>query len=181
MIIAAGVIGLLVLLLIYFVLRAQTLQRELALSRSSAKQSSNQVNHAYRNLVMVTESLEKVLAVRIEKAQQRRLISQQQYTVLSTLLQHFSAIIMYCCEKGATLEEALNHELRSEEIGLEEIKNIMKDMPSSVRLAWSKNSAEGFIAACQLVTASLGGKTKKKAVKRKLPKKVNMLALTQLT
>ena len=169
MIIAAGVIGLLVLLLIYFVLRAQTLQRELALSRSTAKQSSSQANYAYRNLIMVSESLEKVLAVRIENAQQRRLISQQQYAVLSTLLQHFSAIIMFCCEKGATLEEALNHELRSEDIGLEDIKNIMKEMPSSIRLAWSKNSAEGFIAACQLVTASLGGKTKKEGSEEKAP------------
>ena len=61
MIVAFGVIGVLILLLIYFVLRAQNLQKDLILSRSANKQSNSKVNYAQRNLVLVTDALEKNL------------------------------------------------------------------------------------------------------------------------
>ncbi|WP_394224262.1 hypothetical protein [Alteromonas gracilis] len=161
MIVAFGVIGLLILFLIYFVLRAQNLQKELTLSRHSNKQSTNKVNFAYRNLVLVTDALEKNLTARIESAYKSRLIDQEQYNALHALMRNFSNIVMTCCEKGMSFEESLKKALLNEEVTLEEIREVVKALPSNVRMVWSKNTADGFIAFCQAVTATVSGTTVK--------------------
>jgi hypothetical protein len=160
MIVAFSVIGLLILLLIYFVLRAQNQQKELALLRHSNKQSNNKVNYAYRNLVLVNELLEKNLVLRIESAFKSRLIDQTQYNVLHMLMRNFSNIVMGCCEKGLSFEESLNKALSYEELTLEDVKEVVKDLPSNVRMAWSKNTSDGFIAFCHAVTSAISGTTK---------------------
>ena len=126
MIVAFGVIGLLILFLIYFVLRAQNLQKELALLRHSNKQTNNKVTYAYRNLVLVTDALEKNLTARIESAYKSRLIDQTQYNALHPLMRNFSTIVMACCEKGMSFEESLNKVLLNEEVTLEEIREVVK-------------------------------------------------------
>ncbi len=160
MIVAFSVIGLLVLTLIYFVLRAQNLQKELALLRHSNKQTNNKVTYAYRNLVMVTDALEKNFTARVESAFKSRLIDQAQYNALHTLMRNFSTIVMTCCEKGFSFEESLNKVLTYEEITLEEIKEVVKGLPSNVRMVWSKNTSDGFIAFCQAATTTISGTTK---------------------
>ena len=161
MIVAFGVIGLLILFLIYFVLRAQNLQKELALLRHSNKQTNNKVTSAYRPLVLVTDALEKNLTARIESAYKSRLIDQTQYNALHPLMRNFSTIVMACCEKGMSFEESLNKVLLNEEVTLEEIREVVKALPSNVRMVWSKNTADGFIAFCQTVTATVSGTTAK--------------------
>ena len=44
---------------------------------------------------------------------------------------------------------------------LEEIREVVKAFPSNVRMVWSKNTADGFIAFCQTVTATVSGTTTK--------------------
>ncbi|GFD69024.1 hypothetical protein [Alteromonas sp. KUL106] len=100
MFVAFGVIGLLILFLIYLVLRTQNLQKELALLRHSNKQTSSKVTYAYRNLVLVTDALEKNFTSRIESDYKSRLIEQSQYQILHPLMRNFSTIVMACCEKG---------------------------------------------------------------------------------
>ncbi|WP_420934460.1 hypothetical protein ACOJR9_00295 [Alteromonas sp. A081] len=153
MIVAFGVIGVLILLLIYFVLRAQNLQKELILSRSSNKQSNSKVNYAQRNLVLVTDALEKNLTQRLQSLYKSRLINQDQYDALLPLMTFFSTIVMNCCEKGDSLEESLKKALANEEITLEGIQLTIRELPSNLRMLWSKNTADGFIAFCQAVTS----------------------------
>lgn len=153
MFVAFGVIGLLILFLIYLVLRTQNLQKELALLRHSNKQTSSKVTYAYRNLVLVTDALEKNFTSRIESDYKSRIIEQSQYQILHPLMRNFSTIVMACCEKGMSLEESLNKALLNEDVTLEDIRNIVKTLPSNARMAWSKNTADGFIAFCQTVTA----------------------------
>ena len=164
-VVAFAVMGVLLLFSVYLVLRMQNLQRELALTRTSAKQSNSKVSHAYRNLVLVTEALEKNLSTRTENAFKRRLINAQQHAAFMVLMSNFSTIVMACCEKGASLEEALNQVLKNEELSLTDLQEVLKEMPSNVRMAWSKNSADGFIAACQLITITISGTTKSAAQK----------------
>lgn len=154
MIFAFGVIGLLVLLLIYFSLHMQNMQRELSLARASAKQNNNKATHAYKNLLQVTDALQRNYLYRIDRALKSQLITQQQHDVLKPLLINFSTIVMDCCEKGATIEEALNQILTYTEISLKDIHKVIKEMPSPIRIAWSQNTMDGFIKACELITHS---------------------------
>jgi len=159
--VAFGIIGLLTLFLIYFVLRIQNLQRELALTRHSVKQSNSKVNYAYHNLVLVTDALEKAYISRIESAFKSKLIEQNQYNALHALMRNFSTVVMLCNEKGATLEEALKKALASESTSFEDVIEVVKALPSNVRMAWSKNTADGFINFCQLVTNTASGNNPK--------------------
>jgi translation initiation factor 6 (eIF-6) len=76
-------------------------------------------------------------------------------------MRNFSTIVMACCEKGMSFEESLNKVLLNEEVTLEEIREVVKALPSNVRMVWSKNTADGFIAFCQTVTATVSGTTTK--------------------
>ena len=66
---------------------------------------------------------------------------------------------MACCEKGMSLEESLNKALQNEEVTLEEIREVVKALPGNVRMVWAKNTADGFIAFCQTVTATVSATT----------------------
>ena len=76
-------------------------------------------------------------------------------------MRNFSTIVMTCCEKGMSFEESLNKVLLNEEVTLEEIREVVKALPSNVRMVWAKNTADGFIAFCQTVTATVSGTTAK--------------------
>ncbi|WP_246223139.1 hypothetical protein [Alteromonas profundi] len=162
MMVTFSVIGFLILIVGYMALRMQNMQKEITLSRSSAKQNNSKASHAYRTLVMVTEALGKNLATRIDNAFKRHLITQQQHLVLMLLMSNFSNIVMQCSEKSATVEEALSRILKTETLSFVDIQDVIKEMPSNIRVAWSKNTAEGFIAACQLITVFVTGDAAKK-------------------
>lgn len=106
MIVAFGVIGLLILFLIYFVLRAQNLQKELALSRHSNKQTNNKVTYAYRNLVLVTDALEKTL-LRVLKVPIKAALSTKLNTMRCTRLCATFQPLLWLVVKKACLLKSL--------------------------------------------------------------------------
>ncbi len=149
-----SIIGLLVIALIYFVLRAQNYQRELILARSTAKSNANRAKVAFTNMVMTTTELQNVFSQRLEAAHSKGLLKNEDYKAANTLIKHFSQIVMDCCEKGRTVEEALTRGLKNEAVSLSDIKNFIKEQPSDVRVAWSKNTPDGFITACNSLSQS---------------------------
>lgn len=164
MIVGLGsIIALLVIMLIFFVLRGQNIQRELALTRQSAKTNAKKVNYAYTSLVVVTNNLQQIFVSRVEKAHQRALISEDQYGILSILASQYSRVVMDCCEKEATVEEALKKSLKKTAVTIEEVKDIVKEFPSEVRMAWAKNTPDGFTAAMNHISQYINGKQKKSA------------------
>ncbi len=156
-----SIIAILVIMLIFFVLRGQTMQRELALTRQTAKSNAKKVNYAYTSLVVVTNNLQQIFVSRVEKAHQRGLISEDQYGVLSILANQYSRIVMDCCEKDATVEEALKKSLSKTAVSMEDVKEVVKVFPSEVRLAWSKNTPDGLTAAMNNISQYINGKQKK--------------------
>ena len=132
MIVGLGsIIALLVIMLIFFVLRGQNMQRELALTRQSAKTNAKKVNYAYTSLVVVTNNLQQIFVSRVEKAHQRALISEDQYGILSILASQYSRVVMDCCEKEATVEEALKKSLKKTAVTIEEVNAEAKTLKGS--------------------------------------------------
>ncbi|MCW8091194.1 hypothetical protein [Alteromonas sp. ASW11-130] len=143
-----SIMGVLVIALIYFVLRAQTYQRELSLVRSTAKSNAKKVNIAYTNLVMLTNELQSVFTQRLEVANSKGLLTGGNFTAAKVVIKNFSNVIMDCCEKGNTVEEAITRRLKNDSVSLIDVKNFIKEQPNDVRMSWSKNTPEGFITAC---------------------------------
>ncbi|MCW8109964.1 hypothetical protein OPS25_15770 [Alteromonas ponticola] len=149
-----SVIGILVIALIYFVLKAQTHQRELMLVRSTAKSNAKKAHIAFTNLVTLSSELQNVFSQRLEVANSKGLIVGDDFNAAKTVIKLLSDVVMDCCEKGRTVEEVLTHRLKNNNVSLKDVKNYIKGRPNDVRVSWSKNTPEGFITACNLFSQS---------------------------
>ncbi|NMH59793.1 hypothetical protein [Alteromonas ponticola] len=149
-----SIIGILVIGLIYFVLRVQTCQRELVLVRSTARMNAKKANVAFTNLVMLSTELQKVFTQRLEAANSKGLVVGDDFKAAKAVIKHFSDVVMDCCEKGSTVEEALTRRLNNSGVSMNEVKNFIKERPNDVRMSWSKNTPDGFITACNLFSQS---------------------------
>lgn len=154
MIFAFSVIGILVLALIFLVLRSQNMQKELALTRNTVKSNSKKITYAFHNLVLMSKELQKVYATRVDSAHKKGLLSGAEHGILSLIMHNFSQIVMDCCEKGDTVEEALSKALKDGDITMEHVRELIKEKPSEIRVAWCKNTVDGFMAACQGLSQS---------------------------
>lgn len=155
---AFGVMGILIFILIYFVMRAQTLQREVALSRSGLKSQTQRATVAFNSLTHVCLKLQHIYTDHIETASTKGLISTAQYQVPAFLMSHFAEIVLDCYQGGKNTEEALTRLLGPEQtLTMEDVRRFMQEQPSQIRMAWAKNTPDSFISACeQLCNQALG-------------------------
>ena len=159
--IAFSIIGILSLVLIYFVLRSQNAQRELILARSSARTSTKRVNQAFKHIMVLANEQQKEMLIKLQAAHSKGLIKTGDFQRLEVLFAQFTTIVMLCSEKGASVEAALKATLKKEEINLQDVREVVKNMPTEVRMNWSKNTCEGFVNACAAMTRTFMGKTEK--------------------
>ncbi|GGF75947.1 hypothetical protein [Alteromonas lipolytica] len=139
----------LILLLIFFGLKIQNLQKELVLSQNSLKTTTRRICDANSSMVILAQQIQSFLAERLDASHKRGLISVKNYEVLQPMFEKISAVAVYCMDKGMSVEEALNAALKDSEVTLEQIREIIKVQPSDLRVAWSKNTLDGFIIACK--------------------------------
>ena len=158
--VAFSVIGILVLILIYFVMRTQTLQREVAMTKNSVKASAQKMQDTQRGLAQVLSHLQGVYEERLERGHKSGIVSSESLPVLRFIMQHFAVIAQRCFEQGETVEEALTAALnQQEEVTIEAIRDLIKQQPAQVRMAWVKNTPGGFMVACDSLTKLATGQT----------------------
>lgn len=151
--VAFGVIGILALVLIYFVLRAQNLQRELNQIKHALKSVDAQSKYSLGALVTLSGQLQNSYLARLEALKKHALINQEDYDVAHFVLSRVEFIVMQCCEHKATVEEALKKALAKGEISLEQVNQLIAKQPPEVRIPWCKNTIGGFISACHNLTS----------------------------
>ena len=139
----------LILLLIFLGLKLQNLQKQLVLSQSSLKSTARRMSDANSSMVTLSKQIQGFLTERLDASQKRGLVSAKTYEVIQPMFDKISTIALYCMEKGMSVEEALTAVLQGSEVSLEEIKEVIKVQHSDVRMAWSKNTLDGFILACK--------------------------------
>lgn len=142
-------IAALVLLLIYFVMRVQNLQKELVLSQSNLKASNRRINDSTTGSVMLAKQIQHFLVERLESSHKRGLIDSGAFDVFQFVFHNISTIAVLCMDKGMTVEEALNSVLQDSELTIENVREKVKVQPSEIRVAWSQNTLEGFVIACK--------------------------------
>ncbi|MFC3095427.1 hypothetical protein DRW07_16340 [Alteromonas sediminis] len=145
MMFAFGVIAVLTLLLIYFVIKNQQANTEIRELKSIARRTNRQLAVVSGSTTMLTAGMQVTLQKRLQAAHKRGFVSEGDAKVLNHLFIEFENVIKACFQKGQTVEEALSELLAGEDVSLEDVKAVVKKYPKEVRLAWSKNTAEGFI------------------------------------
>lgn len=151
--IAFGVIGFLVLILIYFVVRQQSMQAELKKLRNQMKSLDSQSKFSLSALVMLSGQVQKIYQTRLDSLQKHALISSDDHRYASFIVSQVEFVIMQCCEKRSTVEEALTLGLANTELDMESINKYIAKQPSDIRIPWCKNTVGGFVAACHNLTS----------------------------
>ncbi|MAJ69220.1 MAG: hypothetical protein CBB67_016660 [Alteromonadaceae bacterium TMED7] len=139
----------LILLLIFFGLKVQNLQKQLQLCQNSLKATSRRISDANGSMVVLSQQIQSFLAERLDASHKRGLVNAKHYETLQPMFEKISAVAVYCMEKGMSVEEALNAALQDGEVTLEQLREVIKVQPSDIRMAWSKNTLDGFIIACR--------------------------------
>lgn len=142
----------LILLLIFLGLKVQNLQRQLILSQSSLKTTSRHMSDASQSMVFLAKQIQSFLMERFEASHKRGLVNAKQFETLYPMFDKISMVASLCMEKGMSVEEALNAALQGSEVKLEDIREIIKVQESGVRMAWSKNTLDGFVSVCKTLS-----------------------------
>jgi len=152
---AFSIIAVLVLILIFFVFKVQSLHKQISANRGLARQNAEKANTAYSVLSITARTLQKIFTERVEQASKKGLISGKNYEVMMLITSSSAKIIFDACEKGLSIEQALTVAIRDSELSMDDIKAMMQEQPNDVRISWVQNHADGFIKACDIMTLSL--------------------------
>ncbi|WP_100644112.1 hypothetical protein [Alteromonas facilis] len=147
--ISAGIIAIMSIILVYFVVRGQGLQRELKLAQHGAKAKSRALKIGQKQIAFMAHELQQIFLSRLEALNKRALLSQDDYQIAFFILNRFEYVVMNCTEHGNTVEEAVTRSTENQPISLEKINEFIKKQPSEIRVAWCQNTVDGFIAACR--------------------------------
>lgn len=153
MVLAFSIIGLLVLTLIYFLVRHQASQTEIRALRHQMKSLDSQSRFSLSALTTLASQLQRIYLTRLENLQKHALIGSEDFAIAKFIMNQVEFIVMQCCEKRATIEEALNKTLENSEFSIEQINKYIAKQPSEIRIPWCKNTVGGFISACYNLTS----------------------------
>lgn len=157
--ISAGIIAFMLMIIIYFVIRSQGLQREIKLATNASKSSGRKLKQTQKQLVFMAHELQTIFLSRLESVNKRGLLKQDEYQIAYFILNRFEFVVMNCAEHGSTVEEAVSKSLQSQAVKIEQINEFIKEQPSEVRMAWCQNKLDGYVAACRgISTGSLNAK-----------------------
>ncbi|WP_100657572.1 hypothetical protein [Alteromonas flava] len=151
--ISAGIIAIMLIILIYFVVRGQGLQRELKLANHNAKAKAYALRIGQKQLAFMAHELQQIFINRLEALNKRGLIKQEDYEVASFIIKRFEFIVMNCTEHSRTVEEAVNRAVENQPVTIEKVNELIKKQPSEIRVAWCQNTVDGFIAACRGISS----------------------------
>lgn len=145
-------IGLLVLMCIYFFMRAQMLQKDLFRYKQLLRASDNQNKFVLRTLVSVSGELQKTYVSRLSAANKHGLLSGADFEIASFILNNLSFVVMQCCEHKTTVEEAVGRALRFTSYSMDDVSQYIAKQPTEIKVSWSKNRIAGFITACHNIS-----------------------------
>jgi Glu-tRNA(Gln) amidotransferase subunit E-like FAD-binding protein len=145
-------IGFLVLMCIYFFMRAQMLQKDLFRYKQILRSSDNQTKFVLRTLVSVSGELQKTYVSRLNAANKHGLLSATDFEVASFILSNVEHVIMQCCEHKTTVEEAVIRALRISRYSMDDVSQFIARQPTEIKVSWSRNRIAGFIIACHNIS-----------------------------
>jgi|GEM_PF-405580 len=143
-----AVIAFMVLLVVYFLVRSQSVEKELKVQKNQSKSSENQAKTALMATNTIVSELQKMLLIRLENAKRQNTLATKHYQVAKTLYENMDKVVVLCCEKGSTFTEAADKTFASTSPNITEIKAFLGDCPNDVRTHWTRNTVNSFISAC---------------------------------
>lgn len=141
-----SIVAALTMLLIFLVIRLQNSQKLVNDLKFQTKKNQRQVSQLNTGKSILALTWQATLLSRLQASRKRASVSEQDGMVLELLFAGFSELLENCLNEGDTLEESMNKYLVDKpDVNLQAVKDVVKKFPQDIRLAWSKNNAEGLI------------------------------------
>jgi len=163
-----GIIAVLVMMLIYLVLRSQSLQREASKLKYLLKSSDASYKFTFGALLLVTTELQKACLSKLQTANKHGLLNADDFELANFIVGNMEFVVMQCCERKCTVEEAVKKSLKASHYEFDTIREFIAKQPTEIRLPWCKNTLSGYIVACQnLSQGKIQSKSNKEEVSEK--------------
>jgi hypothetical protein len=151
-----GIIGLLVLALIFFVMRVQSVQLELNKIRFELKTLQKNTKFSLGSIMLMSKQLTNSYRFKLDAMRRHGILHGDDLTVVQFLVENVEFVVMQCCEKQATVEEAIKQALEGFSIDMAAVQQYIARQPVDVRVPWSKNTLDGYLAACNNLLMAKG-------------------------
>lgn len=140
-------VAFMVLLVTFFVVKSQRIQKDLKVQRRHIKSLESQLKSSLSSTTSIVNELQQLLLSRLEDAKRRNLVGGERYETTKTLYQNMDRVVLQCCEKGFTVAEAAGKTFAKSSPDIEGIKVFISEQPDDVKLQWSRNTVNHFISA----------------------------------
>lgn len=151
-----SVIGVLVLILIFFVVQSQSAQRELKQVQSAYKSLQSQNKYSLGIVMAMATQLQNTFQAQLASQHSSGLINQKDYDIAHFVLENFQFVVVQCCQYNETVEVAVKKALKGQNLTIEEISHFVARQPTEIKVPWCKNTIEGFVIACRNLVAGRG-------------------------
>ncbi len=151
--VALGVIGFLILLLVFIVTRNQNIQQEVKQAQHAHKTLQLQNKHSLSIVNTMSSHLQQSLQTKLNSLQSHGLIKQADFEIVHFILENFKYVILQCSQDGETVEIAIAKALKGNDLTIEDIRQFIAKQQSETRIPWCQNTVEGFVTACQNLTS----------------------------
>jgi hypothetical protein len=157
-----GIIGLLVLVIIFIVTNNQGVQHEFKQLQHAHKLLQSQNRYSLGIVMSMSSQLQYTHQTKLSELKSHGLINHQDHNIANFILENFQYVVVQCCQHNETVEVSVRKALKGHELTIQNISQFIGRQPSEVRVPWSKNSVDGFIAACRnlvVITATANTKS----------------------
>lgn len=151
-----GLMGCLVLALVFLIIRGQSAQADLNKSKFELKTLQKHTQFSLNSIVLLAKQLSHSYREKLEDMRRHGTLHGDDYAVVQFIVENLEFVMSQCCEKQATVEEALKLALEGANVDIIVVQQYIARQPVSVRVPWSKNTLSGYLAACHNLLMSKG-------------------------
>jgi hypothetical protein len=148
-----GVIGFLILVLVFVITRNQGIQREFIQVQHTYKLLQSQNKYSLGIVMTMSTQLQYTFQTKLADLKRHGLINVQDHDIIDFILDNFQFIIVQCMQHNETVEIAVRKALKGQELTIGDVSQFIARQPTEVKVPWCKNTVEGFISACRNLVA----------------------------
>jgi hypothetical protein len=132
-----GVIGFLILVLVFVITRNQGIQREFIQVQHTYKLLQSQNKYSLGIVMTMSTQLQYTFQTKLADLKRHGFITVQDHDIID----------------NETVEIAVRKALKGQELTIGDVSQFIARQPTEVKVPWCKNTVEGFISACRNLVA----------------------------
>ena len=144
--------GFAVLLIIFLIFRGENLRKQAQTLKLRLSSTENSNKNLASELLLVAEELQYSHAVQLDSAERSGLIAGNEAKYYKALINCINGVVEGSARQ-MTVQQSLTQCLPAQDVTLDEVKTMIVDQDSQVRMAWSKNNLSGYLRLCREIVA----------------------------